>query len=165
MQQDSVIVAVPIMLGGIFATVQQAKAAIVEDVQQLMVMVQYLLDVVPTNKSGWHNLWMSHDSCKPGFLQHSLQALHTYRISDLIDITAGNKGWKITDLNKSCCKNFLFMLADCQCQGCASGMSFDTISNEQKRYTSWRWQPSAVPNKTAPQHYRIEIRLSYCSVA
>lgn len=42
MQQDGIIVAVPIMLGGIFATVQQAKAAIVEDVQQLMVMVQCL---------------------------------------------------------------------------------------------------------------------------
>ena len=50
MQQDSVAVAVPIMLGDIFATVQQAKAAIEEDVQQLMVMVQCLHDVVPLNK-------------------------------------------------------------------------------------------------------------------
>lgn len=52
MQQGSIVVAVPIMLSGTSATVQQAKAAIVEDVQQLMVMVQCRHDVVPTNKPG-----------------------------------------------------------------------------------------------------------------
>lgn len=50
MKQDSIIVAVPIRLGDIFATVQQAKAAIGEDVQQLMVMVQCLHDMVPINQ-------------------------------------------------------------------------------------------------------------------
>ena len=49
MHQNSIVVAVPIMLGSTFKTVQQAKAAIVEDVQQLMLMVQSVYDVVPAS--------------------------------------------------------------------------------------------------------------------
>lgn len=51
MQQNGILVAVPIRLGGTtFATVQQAKATVVEDVQQLMLMVQCVHDIVPSNK-------------------------------------------------------------------------------------------------------------------
>lgn len=50
MQQYGIVVAIPIRLGGTFATFQQAKAAVMEDVQQLMLMVQCVYDIVPSNK-------------------------------------------------------------------------------------------------------------------
>ena len=48
MHQSGIVVGLPLMLGGQFETVSQAKAAIVDDVQQLMVVSQGVLDAVPT---------------------------------------------------------------------------------------------------------------------
>lgn len=50
MQQNGIVVAVPIRLGDTFATILQAKAALMEEVQQLMLMVQCVHDIVPSNK-------------------------------------------------------------------------------------------------------------------
>lgn len=47
MHQSGIVVGLPLMLGGQFETVSQAKAAVVDDVQQLMVVLQGVLDVVP----------------------------------------------------------------------------------------------------------------------
>lgn len=48
MQQDSIIVAVPLMLSGQAATVQEAKAAIMLEVQQLVDVLQSIYKIVPT---------------------------------------------------------------------------------------------------------------------
>lgn len=64
MQQNGIVVATPIRLGDTCASIQQAKAAVVEDVQQLMLMVQCVHDVVPSNKCSkpdWHYLYSIQD--------------------------------------------------------------------------------------------------------
>ena len=53
---SGIVVGVPLTLGGQFETVSQAKAAIVVDVQQLMVVCQGIFDAVPTKHQLQHRM-------------------------------------------------------------------------------------------------------------
>ena len=49
MHQSGMIVAVPLILGSSYTSVQQAKAAIIEEVQQLVTVMQSIHSICPSS--------------------------------------------------------------------------------------------------------------------